>query len=225
MGSDQSGREDFWSILDRFLWILSLITFAILVILYLVVAGQRPTSGDTRIYDLTLSIISNLIPVLVVFAATYTLFRQFGSQREKQKRSEMITAISNETRQVLGADLQKTDSYVNHLEETMHSEFRQLRSDLQLLEATISGLERRVNVLGDSLSRLEHEIRFLKDDIVRKIADPSQYFDHAASMRQGRVDHKQRKPHQARPNMEAVPKNGLRQFALPSVTEDANDNN
>lgn len=85
-------REDkLFKELDRLAFISSTFLIVVLIVIYFVVAQSTPTSV---IREFILAIITNLIPVLIIFVISYVLLRHFQEIRSEKDTNNLIEQMS-----------------------------------------------------------------------------------------------------------------------------------
>jgi hypothetical protein len=92
--------------LDRLAFIASGIAIAILASLYFVVGLQVQSANPFLLVarEFVLAIITDLIPILIIFLISYTLFRRIQTIKAEQQTSDLAVQIAQEIRATLSRD-------------------------------------------------------------------------------------------------------------------------
>lgn len=141
---------------DRLAYISSVLFTILLGVGYFTLWGWQTTQANEKaIREFSLSIITNLIPVFLLFAFSYALFRRIQSIKAEEEQEELALGIVNEMQ--------------NRLEEQLPSlftsEFSDISNRLELLAKTADFAGRKEE-LAD-LQRVQQNLRNLEDNISR----------------------------------------------------------
>lgn len=104
--SSQEITKHLLSELDRLAYRVSIILMIVLIgVYYLLWEYVPPNTRFTFVRDLGLSLITNFIPIFLVFAASYVLFRKIQEIKSSQETSDTIRGIVEQTNNHLSQPL------------------------------------------------------------------------------------------------------------------------
>src|SRR5689334_18862521 len=91
---------------DRVLYLAAIILIVLLTSLFFVLATSAPPQNSivSSVYEFVAAIITNVVPVLIIFTLSFALLRRIELVRVEQQRKELAENISTYTHRAVAQE-------------------------------------------------------------------------------------------------------------------------
>lgn len=141
---------------DKWAYFIAIAIITILGVAYFFLWSWQPYQTiEQGIREFTLSIITNLIPVFLIFALSYAFLRRIQSIKSDDEQENLVNNFSIEMQNYLQSELNSV----------FESDFNKINDRLDLLSKTAAFAGRKEELMD--LQRIQNNLKILEDSVIR----------------------------------------------------------